>query len=158
MFSIVPRSRLVPVLPRDVERALSFVAGIEPVASQATFPVDVHESTQAYTVEVDVPGVDISQISLEAQDKHLVLTIQKREEEPASDRFHRQERRRVHGRRAFVLPKDVQRDAISAHLVNGVLTLRLPRQAPPPPAVRAIEIQTQPAPAEVAVDGEAISA
>jgi len=40
--------------------------------------------------------------------------------------------------RVFTLPTDIDQDRIQAHLANGVLTLSLPRHAPP--AVRRIAV------------------
>lgn len=128
----IPRSRLVPPVPIALGELLSILAGVEPMASQATFPVDVSSSPEAHVLHVDVPGVPRDQISLDVRERQLTLTLARAEQG---------QRPHVHGCRTFDLPKDVTREDIHASLKDGVLTLTLPRIQPAPAFTRQIGIE-----------------
>lgn len=87
---------------------------------------DVTETDDAYRVEIEVPGVDRKDLTVEVAGSELRVTGEVVEKEKSG--WLRQRTRRV-GRFAYrlALPSDVDTDRITADLSNGVLTIRLPK-------------------------------
>lgn len=92
---------------------------------------DVSETDKAIEVQTDLPGVKADDVNVELQDNRLVISAEHREEkkgEPEDGRrYHRIER--CHGRfsRSVWLPSPVDEAGIEAKLVDGVLTVTLPK-------------------------------
>lgn len=124
----------------DADMLRSFDSMVERVfgsagVNLAPFPsVDVRESDDRYTIEVELPGYSADEIDLELKDN--VLRVSSTEE--TGNEVSSARRRRAFNRR-FSVPRDVNRDGIHATLENGLLTLRLDKQPEAQP--RRIEIQ-----------------
>jgi HSP20 family protein len=92
-------------------------------------PVDIFETQDAITVQIDVPGVNKDDVALRLEKNELDVVAARREA--------------LHGpieyRRTFTIPQDVDGEAIVADLAKGVLTLTLPRKASAKP--RTIQIR-----------------
>jgi HSP20 family protein len=103
-------------------------------------PIDIYETVDRYVVTAEVPGLQQDQIVLSLDDNRLTIRGS-RPVEPADDRRHYQQVERGHGSfsRTFAFAEAIAADAIAAELQNGVLTITLPKQTPPPP--RRIEVQ-----------------
>ncbi len=88
---------------------------------------DVSETDDAYTVEVELPGVRKDQINVELNDRELVISGEI--PEPEEDNGHRRRRSRRTGRFEFrtVLPGEVNPDGVSASLSDGVLSVKIPK-------------------------------
>ena len=104
-------------------------------------PIDVYETSDAYVVTAEVPGLTRKQVDLAVEDSRL--TIQgRREAQPASgDAVHYHQVERGHGtfRRVFEFAEKIDGDRIVADLAEGVLTITIPKVPPPPP--RKIEVR-----------------
>jgi HSP20 family protein len=103
--------------------------------------VDITEQPDHYRIDVDLPGVEASTVSVTVE--HSVLTIageRKDEKRAEAKGYYRYER--VHGSfsRAFRLPEDVDSEHITAASKNGVLTVQIPKAAVAKP--RSIEVKT----------------
>jgi len=87
---------------------------------------DVTEIDDAYLVEIDLPGVDRKDLSVEVAAGELRIGGEIVEKERVGWLRHRT--RRV-GRFAYrtTLPGDIDADRISADLAGGVLTVRVPK-------------------------------
>ena len=88
---------------------------------------DVFESAGEYTVKSDLPGFDKDSISLTYENKTLTLSGQRKRAEVEGLRYHRLESFSGKFSRSIKLPADVDATKISADLVNGVLTVRVPK-------------------------------
>jgi HSP20 family protein len=101
----------------------------DPARPAAWQPIaDVIETEDAFVVEIELPGVGAEDFTVHAQDRDLVVRGERRS--TASSRpeaFHRVERRHGPFARGFRLPQDVDADAVSAQLTEGVLRLVLPK-------------------------------
>ena len=66
----------------------------------------------------------------------------KKEETKSSDRWHRVERSQGSFLRRFKLPENTKLEEVQAAMENGVLTVTVPKAAPPEPksTVRSIDI------------------
>ena len=110
--------------------------GLAPRAegSARTPLLDVAESDKAYTVKVDLPGVEKSDVKVHIDGRRVSIEAEtkKEEEKKEGDRVVYRERSVSSYARSFTLPQDVNEAESSAKLENGVLTLTLAkRQAAP---------------------------
>ena len=99
----------------------SLAEGFTPLA-------DVEESDDAYTVELELPGVKKDDISVEVSGRRLVVSGERKERERVG--ILRRRTRSV-GRFHYevTLPSALDEDGIEASLSDGVLTLRVPKAA-----------------------------
>lgn len=126
--------------------------------------LDVRETSDEYTVDASLPGVDPKDVNIELEQG--VLTIQgeiheeRQQQEPQSGaqgrnggqgqtqgqtaqrpgRYHLRERRFGRFFRSITLPSAINTDRAEANFHNGVLTLRIPKAEEMKP--RRIQIQT----------------
>jgi HSP20 family protein len=87
---------------------------------------DVEETAEAYLVELEVPGVEREDVSVEFGGGELAVSGEVKERERVG--FLRSRTRPV-GRFDYrvSLPADVQDDQVTASLSDGVLTVRVPK-------------------------------
>ena len=97
---------------------------------------DLAENDDSYVIRVDLPGVRKDQLEVELQDRELIVTGDVTNE-PQGHR-HRGNRRAGRFEYRTVLPGDVNSDAVSAQLADGVLTVTVPKSEAAKP--RHIEI------------------
>lgn len=101
---------------------------------------DVAETTDAFTVAVELPGMKQEDIAVSVEEN--VLTVKgerKRETETNEEGYSRVER--VHGsfERQFAFPGTVDMDRIHAVYRDGVLEIRLPKKEEAKPKTVKIE-------------------
>ncbi len=89
------------------------------------FPqLNIAEKKNAYTITVDVPGVEEKDIELTVQDGTLTIRGEKQtEKEDQDNQYHRVERSYGSFQRVLSLPSDAEEDKIEAKFKNGVLTI-----------------------------------
>jgi HSP20 family protein len=97
---------------------------------------DLSETDDAYIVQVDLPGVHKDQVQVQLQDRELIITGEIPESQRG--RRHRSSRRTGRFELRTYLPGDVNADAVSAKLSDGVLTVTVPKSEAAKP--RQIEI------------------
>ena len=90
---------------------------------------DVFEKDGKYNIEMDIPGYDKEDISIECEDGVLTIVAEKNselDEEDADKKYIRRER--VYGKisRSFRFA-DIDEEEISADFHNGVLTVVVPK-------------------------------
>ncbi len=129
-FGLAPWVSDMPLMPRLNEGIL------KPT-------LDLGASDDAYTVSVEVPGVDEKDVHLEIADDTLTIRGEKKQEkEDKAKDFYRMERSYGAFQRVLSLPEDVDQDGIQAKFKKGVLTVTLPRKALPESQVKKIEVQS----------------
>ena len=101
--------------------------------------VNVKESDNAYTMEIADPGLKKEFCSVNINNEgNLVVKIENKaqhEEKPAEGEKHHYLRREfsyASYEQAYSLPDEVDKDAISAKVEDGILTIALPKLAPEP--------------------------
>ena len=109
--------------------------------------INVIEKEKEYAVEITAPGMSKEDFTLKVNENNgLEVTIKKKENVEttgdASVRYLRREFSYTEFQQTFVLPKDVDKDKITATAVNGILTISLPKLQPEDKAnlSRVIEI------------------
>ena len=88
--------------------------------------VDVEEADDAYVVEAELPGVKREDVNIELIGNELTLTGQIKQREPKGT-VRRRSRRTGRFEYRVTLPDHVDADKIDANLVEGVLTVRVPK-------------------------------
>jgi HSP20 family protein len=92
--------------------------------------MDLVEQDGAYEISAELPGLSPEDVEIEMTDRTLTIKGEKREEtEKKEADYHLSERRYGSFRRVLTLPEGVDADRISAKVVNGVLTVTLPKLA-----------------------------
>ncbi len=92
-------------------------------------PMDLRETPDAYVVQMDLPGLEKSDISIELKDRVLSVSGEqkKSKEQKTDEKILLQERSVSSFAREVVLPASVDVDAVSAEYKAGVLTITLPK-------------------------------
>ena len=98
---------------------------------------DVEETDDAYTVELELPGVARDDVDIQLDDRRLTVAGDIEEKERTGI-LHRRTRRVGRFRYSVTLPGDVDADDVSAQLHDGVLTVRVPKSAQAKPRKIAI--------------------
>lgn len=105
-----------------------------PVKSQSSraFSVDVVEEDERYVVSAELPGFAESDIEVTVNDNLMVISASKKADEEAKEEKETKYllRERVEGqyKRSFNLPKDADRDDITATLKDGILNLAIAKK------------------------------
>jgi len=94
-------------------------------------PVDLYETTDAYVLTAEIPGMDRDDIDIQTGEGHLTLSGVRQERAMACEQFHRLERGHGSFQRTFQLPLPIDAAAVTADLKDGVLTVRIPKLAGP---------------------------
>ena len=107
-----------------------------------TPPIDVYETDDRYVIAAELPGLARADVELALEDSRLTLRGQRIDRTATSGQvlhFHQVERGHGAFARTFEFASKIDTEAVSADLTNGVLTITLPKAAPPPP--RKIEVR-----------------
>ena len=142
MFELIPFERRMASfdpfrMMADMER--SFFS--QPASSTVSaFRTDVSDEGDAFKLEAELPGFKKEDISIDIKDERLTISAERKlENEEQKTNFVKRERFYGSYKRSFGL-ESINSEAIEASYVDGVLSLRLPKQAPVIPESRRIEI------------------
>lgn len=126
---------------RDLSRAFDrlFEGSVERVfaaaADSATRQpsLDLRETEQSYSVQLDMPGVAKEDVKVTIDGKRVSIEAAARAEAPApeGERLLVRERSATAYARSFTLPVEVDESASQARLENGVLSLTLTKKLKP---------------------------
>jgi HSP20 family protein len=129
---------------------MNFAFGLTP-AALADLPwvplADLSETDDAYVVKAELPGVSKDQVNIELQDREIVISGEVPEPQTGDGkgdgkgdgaRRHRSTRRTGRFEFRAWLPGDVNADAVTAQLSDGILTVTVPKSEAARP--RKIEI------------------
>jgi HSP20 family protein len=98
-------------------------------AGAGVYPaINITEDNDAYYVSAELPGVKSADMDLNVTANQLTLAGERRISEEAADaRYHRREREAGRFSRAVSLPGDIDPDGVKARLVDGVLSVTIPK-------------------------------
>jgi HSP20 family protein len=92
-------------------------------------PVDVAETPDHLTFQIEVPGFKENELTLRAENGVLTVEGERKFEEEKKDRsYHRVERAYGRFSRSFSLPVNVSTDNVKASLTDGVLSIEMPKR------------------------------
>ncbi len=103
-----------------------------PKANCTAPAINVKESDKEYTVELAAPGMNKQDFNVHINDEgNLVVKMEHKEEHKEEEnknvRYLRREFSYSKYEQTLILPDDVKKDAISAKVEDGVLTVELPK-------------------------------
>jgi HSP20 family protein len=123
-----------------IDRAFEETAAAKTQSTRAWRPpVDLFEDENAFTLQLELPGVDKDQIEVEVTHEELVIRGERPFVKPESGNIVHSERVYGQFQRAFRLGVPVQNNAVEASYKDGVLSIRLPKTESVKP--RRIEVQ-----------------
>ena len=104
------------------------------------FKLDVQRTDKDYLIEAELPGVNKDEVSLDLRDGTLSIAVNREESKNEENKNYIHRERRVSSMSRSVYLGDVDADAVSAKLDNGVLKVSVPIKTPVDNS-RRIEIQ-----------------
>lgn len=120
------RSNWIPTVFNDL-----FDTDFMPKANCTAPAINVKESDKAYTVELAAPGMKKEDFNVHINDDgNLIIKMEQKQEtkeEDKSVRYLRREFSYSKYEQTLILPDDVKKDAITAKVEHGVLTVELPK-------------------------------
>ena len=126
MMPMMRTNSWIPTVFNDL-----FYNDLMPKANQTAPAINVKESDKAYTVELAAPGMKKEDFIVHIDDEgNLVVKLESKQdhkEEDKNTRYLRREFSYTKFEQTLILPDDVKKDAISAKVENGVLTVELPK-------------------------------
>lgn len=87
--------------------------------------IDLVEGLQAYTVQVDVPGLTANDIEVKVAEGQLLIKGTRAADDKARYLYHERPKKFM---RSISIPRDVDVDQISARAQDGVLVLTMPKR------------------------------
>jgi HSP20 family protein len=102
--------------------------------------VEVKENDKAYTVTVELPGLEEKDVNVHVEDDMLTISGEKRIEK-SDDKTHYSERSYGSFTRSFTLPADADGNAVTARFAKGVLLVEIAKTAKPSPKVKQVEVK-----------------
>lgn len=142
MFELIPMERRMANfdpfrMMADMERSFF---GQPSTRAVSAFRTDVSDIGDAYKLEAELPGFRKEDISIDIKDERLTISAERKmENEENKPNYIKQERYYGSYKRSFGL-EGINSDAIEASYVDGILSLKLPKQVPVVPESRRIEI------------------
>lgn len=91
---------------------------------------DVKDAGDHYELEMEMPGVDKSNIKAELKDGYLTVTAQQntnRDEKDKNGNYIRRERYSGSCQRSFYVGEDVKQEDMKAAFKDGILTIAFPK-------------------------------
>ncbi len=82
------------------------------------------ENNKAYLINIDLPGIDKKDISIETSGNRLIISGERKEESESKEGSKKSYRQ---FNQSFSLPDDANLEAISATSTNGVLKITVPK-------------------------------
>ncbi|QQR88609.1 MAG: Hsp20/alpha crystallin family protein [Myxococcales bacterium] len=104
--------------------------------------VNVSESPEHYSIEVELPGVTKENAHVEVHDRVLTVSGERKvQEEKKKAKYHRIESFYGSFMRSFSLPEDADQDNIKANFKEGLLQVDVARKAQTSPKLKKIDIK-----------------
>ena len=148
----LPRLAPFDQLRRSIDQVFTdFTGGVGFVptpldAAQYDFrpAAEVHDNGARTTIRIELPGVEVGDISLTVTGDMIEVAGQKKSEtEWREGERYRSERSFGSFYRAFALPFPVDSNSVSADFEKGVLTISVPVPSPAATAARTIAIKSR---------------
>lgn len=92
---------------------------------------DVIETDKDYSLSFELPGIEEDRINIEVKQRELTLEVKEeniKKNEESTDIYLVRNRRVKTFKKLFKLPEDVDSDAVTANMKQGVLTLLISKK------------------------------
>ena len=100
---------------------------------------DISEDENNYALEIELPGYDKSDITVDYEKGYLTVRAEKSEKEGNSKPNYIRKERSVSCQRSFYVG-EIDEDSITAKYDNGILTVTVPKQDKKQPVKKGINI------------------
>jgi HSP20 family protein len=130
-------------MKRQMDRLMNFWGGSTTSRNAAGVfpPINLTEDRDHYYVRAELPGMTQDSLDIQVAAKTLSIAGERKIENQGGEvRYHRREREGGHFSRVVTLPGEINADKVQADLVDGVLTVKIPKaeaQKPRQVTVRA---------------------
>jgi len=145
MYSVERRNQWLPSIFSNL---FDDDFAVMPARQFASPAVNIKESDKEFQIEIAAPGMTKEDFSVRIDnDEELVIALekknQKEEKHEKGTNYLRREFSYTSYHQSFVLPENINLEAISAEMVNGVLNITLPKlqEVKQVPASRHIEVK-----------------
>ncbi|KAJ8639048.1 hypothetical protein MRB53_015742 [Persea americana] len=110
----------------------------------ANAKIDWKETPEAHVFKADLPGLKKEEVKVELEEGRVLQISgeRSREQEEKNDKWHRVERSSGKFLRRFRLPENAKVDEVKAAMVNGVLTITVPKEQVKEPDVKTVDISS----------------
>jgi HSP20 family protein len=118
-------------LRREIDRLFEDTFGRGEGYTAWTPAVDVRENQNEMTLDVELPGLDLNDVEITAENGVLTVSGEKQTERKEGDdfRYHVVERSYGSFLRSFQLPQGLDESRIDATFDNGILSIHIPKSA-----------------------------
>lgn len=104
--------------------------------------VDIFETDSSIIVQVDLPGVDKEDVSVEVKENFLIIKGERRSDSMVGDdSYYRRERAWGAFQRSFAMQSVIAPDKIKATFKNGVLSIDVPKPETEQPKQISVDIE-----------------
>ena len=114
---------------RQLGRIMENIEGSQRLAGAGVFPlINLTEGKESFYLRAELPGVKAGDLDIQATGNSLSISGERRlPEEDTGAKFHRRERDAGRFSRMVKMPGDIDAGKIKASLVNGILTITVPK-------------------------------
>jgi HSP20 family protein len=130
MFRFIPQYDELDRMRRQMDRLFE-AFGDQPSGyrSAGVFPaINLTEDVGNYYVRAELPGIKSEDLDIQMTHNNLSITGERKFEPAGSGaKYHRREREAGKFSRAVSMPGEVSAEGVKASLVNGVLTVTIPK-------------------------------
>lgn len=105
-----------------------FVPSVDRAIKGGQMKCDIYEKDGKYNIEMDIPGYEKEDVSIEVDNGVLTVSASKsKEDEDEGKNYIRRERYSGTFSRSFTLGSDIDTDNIDAEFVKGMLKITVPK-------------------------------
>lgn len=117
-------------LQRELDRVFENPLGVDfGLSGKGVYPpVNVFSNKDGYFVKMEVPGLALDQLTIEAHGRTLTLHGKREVAAPQGGSFHRRERSRGEFSRSVQLPAELDLARAEASYKQGMLTVHIPKR------------------------------
>lgn len=139
--SFDPTNALVS-LQRELERVSENPLGVDfGLSGRGVYPpVNVLGNKDGYLVKMEVPGMALEQLAIEAHGRTLTISGKREVSAPQGGSFHRRERSKGEFSRSLQLPADLDLARAEASYKQGMLTVHIPKKEEAKPRQITIKV------------------
>lgn len=106
--------------------------------------IDLADNGKEYVVKAELPGINKDDLNIEITENAIEISGETKTEQKEEDKdkgYIRRERRYAKFYRSLPLPENVLTDKADAVLKDGILTVKLPKAAPPAKKTKKLPVK-----------------
>jgi HSP20 family protein len=113
---------------RQMDRLFEGLAGQGQRTTAGVFPlVNLTENKDNFFVRAELPGMSSNELAIQATANSVSISGEREIPAEQAARYHRRERESGRFSRVVSLPQEINPDQVEAGLVDGILTVTLPK-------------------------------